>query len=57
MPVPYSEDEARDLLHQGYAPEQVATRTGFPLNWVQRQSVPRESLKVRLSQRGRPNPG
>jgi transposase len=40
----YTEDEARDLLCQGYSPEQVAKRTGYSLNWVKKQRVPAKSL-------------
>jgi hypothetical protein len=40
----YTEDEARDLLCQGYSPERVALRTGYSLAWVRKQRVPAKSL-------------
>lgn len=40
----WTQDQARDLLHQGYSREQVAARTGFPLSWVKSQPIPQQSL-------------
>lgn len=49
--LPYSEDDARDLLWQGYSPESVAKKSGFALSWVRAQATPRIALKVKLARR------
>lgn len=50
----WSEPEARDLLRQGYTAEQVAKQTGYSLDWVRRQPVPRKSLLDLALGRGGP---
>jgi hypothetical protein len=47
----WSEEEARDLLWQGYADQQVARVTGFELAWVKAQQVPREPIHPVLGKR------
>lgn len=49
--LPYTEDDARDLLLQGYSPESVAAKSGFALSWVRSQPTPRIALKVKLARR------
>lgn len=36
----WTEEEALDLLAQGYAEEYVVRKTGLPLQWVRAQRVP-----------------
>lgn len=50
---PYTEDEARDLLFQGYGDEQVAAMSGFPLAWVRKQPVPQVGRMEKLTGRAR----
>jgi hypothetical protein len=40
----WTEDEAKDLLWQGYADDQVAHITGFALAWVRAQKVPSKPI-------------
>lgn len=49
--LPWDEDGARDLLRQGYSPEQVAERTGFELSRVRRLAPSKRPLAARLAQR------
>lgn len=50
----WTEEEARDLLRQGYSDEQVARVTGYDVTWVQVQSIPREPIHPALAPKGRP---
>lgn len=45
----WTQAEARDLLRQGYADEQVARVTGYALEWVQAQSVPWKPIHPALA--------
>lgn len=45
---PWTEDQARDLIYQGYAAEAIAKKTGFPVAWVKAQPMPRSSLEAKL---------
>lgn len=47
----WTEEEARDLLRQGYADQQVAKVTGYALEWVKAQPVPREPIHPILGKR------
>lgn len=51
----WSEPQARDLLRQGYTPQQVARQTGYPLKWVKAQPIPRKSLLDIALGRGGPD--
>lgn len=44
----WTEDEARDLLRQGYRPDQVARVTGYDVEWVRAQPVPRKPIHPAL---------
>jgi hypothetical protein len=44
----WTEEEAVDLLAQGYTPAQVARVTGFRVRWVEEQRVPRGTLLERV---------
>lgn len=48
----WTQEQARDLLWQGYSHEQVARRTGYPLPWVLKQAVPNCSLQDKIAGRG-----
>lgn len=50
----WTEPQARDLLRQGYTPQQVARRTGYSLAWVKAQPIPRKSLLDQALGRGGP---
>lgn len=45
----WTEAEARDLLRQGYADEQVARVTGYALEWVKAQKVPWKAIHPALA--------
>lgn len=47
----WTQEQARDLLWQGYSHEQVARRTGYPLPWVLKQAVPNCSLQDKIAGR------
>jgi hypothetical protein len=51
----WTEDDAKRLLWQGYADEQVAFVTGYALEWVkaQREKAPPKPLQDALMERGR----
>lgn len=48
-PIEWTKDEARDLLRQGYEPAQVARITGYSLEWVESQSIPRNPIHPALA--------
>lgn len=48
----WTEEEARDLLRQGYSNEQIAKATGYGVDWVAAQSVPREPYHPALASVG-----
>jgi hypothetical protein len=50
----WTEAEARDLLRQGYEPEQIARITGYGVEWVRAQAVPRKPIHPALAST-RPN--
>jgi hypothetical protein len=45
----WTEAEARDLLRQGYEPDQVARVTGYGIEWVQAQPIPRKPIHPALA--------
>jgi len=46
----WSEEQALDLLAQGYSVEQVARRTGCTAAWLRAQRVPTTTALTRLRQ-------